>query len=261
MVPPPTIPEPLWTTLYGRRRHRRHDVRCAAVLHGPTHPIACHLVDVSGGGMLVYVARSTLDPAGAGRSGGLVDRNFGRDFRVELLETDISIEAALARLAWRPGDDDHLYAGCRFPRTLNDRTLRRLGIEPERGPDETTSCPAACCMPLRAGLDDPLTVELHEAREDLRVPLYRGPLVGAGRNTLATHFPDADLDAVATAIDGRDLSIAVHRGLEPMWSVRVAPLAVRPLREPDHGVEVVLLADSSPATLLTSRLLRAEDVA
>jgi hypothetical protein len=219
------------------------------------------VVDVSGGGMLVHVARSTLTAAARGRRGGLVAQNFGQEFRVELLETDISIEAALARLAWRPGDDGHVYAGCRFPRPLNDTTLRRLGIEPELGPDEPTGRPASSCLPLRAGDRDPLTIELHEAREDTRVPLYRGPLVGAGRNTLAIHFLDADLDAVATAIDDRDLTISVHKGLEPMWTVRVSPLAVRPLPEPDRGVEVVLLADSSPATLLTSRLLRSDDVA
>ena len=261
MVPPPTIPEPLWTFLYGRRQHRRHGVSCEAVLHGPVHPLACHIVDVSGGGMLIHVARSALSAAASGVRGGLVERNFGQAFRLELLEADIAVEAALARLAWRPGDDDHIYAGCRFPRTLDDRTLQRLGIEPELGPDESTGRPAATCMPLRADDGSPFTVVLHEAGEDQRVALYTGPLIAAGRNTLAAKFEDAGLDAVATAIDARNLVIAVHQGLDPMWTVRVQPMAVRPLPEPERGVEVVLLADSSPASLLTSRLLRTDDVA
>ena len=52
---PPTVPEPLWTFLYGRRRHRRHDVGCEAVLHGPARPLACHIVDVFTGADHVIV--------------------------------------------------------------------------------------------------------------------------------------------------------------------------------------------------------------
>ena len=258
---PPTVPEPLWTFLYGRRQHRRHDVSCDAVLHGPADPLACHIVDISGGGMLLHVDRATLAAPADDRRGGLVARNFGPGFRVELLATDILVDAALARLAWRPGDEGHVYAGCRFPRTLDDRTLRRLGIEPELGPGETTGRNASTCMPLRAGDGERFTVFLHEIGGDQRAALYRGPLVGAGRNTLAAHLAEADLDDVATAIDDRDLVISVHKGLEPMWTVRARPMAARPLPEPDRGVEVVLLADSSPAVLLTSCLLPTDDVA
>ena len=39
-------------------------------------------------------------------------------------------------------------------------------------------------------------------------------------------------------IDDRDLVISVHKGLEPMWTVRARPMAARPLPEPDRGVEV-----------------------
>lgn len=256
---PPTVPEPLWTFLYGRRRHARHDVRCEAVLHGPSLPLACRIADISSGGMLLHVRRSTLI-APKGQASGLVALNFGPSFRVDLLATDIHVEAALARLAWRPDDDDHVYAGCRFLHLLDGRTLRRLGIEPEADPGDATR-PASTCMPLGAGDGEAFRVVLGETGGDARQPLFEGSLLGAGRNTLAVHLPDAELDAVASALDDRDLVVAVHRGLAPMWTVRARPMMVRPLPEPDPGVEVVVLADSTPAALLTADLVATDDVA
>lgn len=258
MVPPPTVPPPLWTFLYGRRQHRRHDLACEAVLHGPAGPLACHIADVSAGGMLLHLARATLT-TDADATRGLVSRNFGLTFRVDLLATDISVGAALARLAWRPGDEDHVYAGCRFPRPLDERTLSRLGIEPELGANETTGRPASTCLPLGTTSKSGFNVSLHEVGADPRVPLHRGTLVGAGRNTLAANLEDTYLDAVATSIDGRELVIAVTRGLEPMWTVRSRAMAARPLQE--GGVEIVLLADSAPAELLTAELVPSDDVA
>jgi len=249
------VPEPLWTFLYGRRRHRRHDVDHAAVLHGPAGPLDARLVDVSSGGMLLCLERADLRTGGTpSHPTGLVDRNIGAWFRVDLPGSGLSLEASLARLAWRPGDDEHVYLGCRFPRTLDDDSLKRLGIEPETGTGETPGRSPSACLPLRAGDGQPFTVELYAIGEDLRVPLLQGALTGAGEQTLVAHARDAGLDESVSRLDGLTLVVEVRKGLESLWTVRARPLAVRPVAPPDRGIEVVVLADSSPATLLTSGL-------
>lgn len=261
MGSPSAIPESLWTFLYGRRDHRRFRVDLEARLHGPCETVRAHVVDVSAGGLLLCVARvDLLPPRPRVRGGGLVGRNFGVAVRVELPEVDLDLEADVARLAWRPDDLDHVYAGCRFPRPLGERALQRLGIPRDAGSREAGGGAPSALLPLQTPDGEPFTVQVHEAGGDLVVPLFEGPLAGAGQQTLAARIPDAQLDGVATRLDGRTLAIHVSRGLEAVWTVTARILAIRPLPVPERGVEIVLLADSSPADFLTGCLERRDEV-
>lgn len=250
MVTRPLIPEPLKACLYGRRRHARHRLDLRGTIRGPRGEVNARVVDISRGGMLLRIPQHHLAPPAP--TGGLVAANFGPRFRVDLPSVGLGLTTSLVRLAWPVEDPHHLYVGCRFPRALDDVALHTLGLPLEDGPPDQAPLADSALLPLGKKVGETLRIQVQDPGADYRVPVVDGVISGAGNRTIAVEDDAMTLDAVASNLPGRRLAVLVYRRDDPLWTVRAQLVGARPL--PRRGSEVVLLAESSPARMLTSFL-------
>jgi hypothetical protein len=232
-----------------------------AVLSERGARLPAQTVDLSASGVLVRVAVSDLAQFGASPLPALSEA-LGEGFDLTFPRAQVRTRGELIRLAWKPGDAEGYYVGCRFAMPLARADLAGLGLPPhECGPESGVQALPADLMPLRQCRRTPMSLEILDLSDRTGTPVYAGPLLGVNDGALATDLPAADPTEVAARLGGHAFRVRVRlERSAALWAERAYLLAVRLPDPPQEGVSIVVLASSAPPLAVRRRMSRAAAV-